>query len=157
MLPIFGYWIQLFILKLYFSIITGSHEPVTAWLLDDQSNTSTANLRTADQKPSTARLCSSLHSRIRRLCSRVVMEPAQIGLVTWETRPQVVAAADPMKLDIAGLSPRKVLALLGWWFDTSETCVWVSQTLHSTWVQHSCYCLVSSVYYILICYSGFSW
>lgn len=41
------------------------------------------------------------------------MEPAQIGLVTWESRPQVVVAADPMKLDIAGLSPRKVLALLG--------------------------------------------
>ncbi|TWW71951.1 hypothetical protein D4764_16G0004480 [Takifugu flavidus] len=54
---------------------------------------------------------SSLQGRTLRLCSGAVMRRAQIGLVTWESRPQVVDAADPMKLDIAGLSPRKVLAL----------------------------------------------
>lgn len=68
-----------------------------------------------------SQVASSLHGRTLRLCSGAVTRHAQIGLVTWESRPQVVDAADPMKLDIAGLSPRKVLALQGWRCDTSKT------------------------------------
>lgn len=60
-------------------------------------------------------------SRIRPLASPTVTEPGQIGLVTWESRLQVVAAADPTRLDIAAPSPRKVPALLVWHV-ASKTC-----------------------------------
>lgn len=44
-------------------------------------------------------------------CLPTVIALGQTGLVTWETRPQVVAATDSTRLDIAAPSPRKVLTL----------------------------------------------